>query len=133
MFRENPYLVVQATPTGKRVSDTLTRLTTRNGKKSRRNVIASEDYVVVTPADLDNGERVRVAYEKSFLDRADPVAMTLDRQHAGINHNIKFAENGQFTTPQIRAPKHAKVVQAGEDAGEGAGRDGGVEMGEDEE
>ena len=69
-FRENPYLMVQATETGMRVADTLTRKALTTNKRSRRNTILKEDYVVVTPVGLDVGERVRISYQKSFLDRA---------------------------------------------------------------
>ena len=67
VFRENPY---QAMPTGKRVSDTLTCKAMKTNRRSRRNVIVKEDYVVVTPVGLDVGERVCISYQKSFLDRA---------------------------------------------------------------
>ena len=109
-FRENGYLMVQATETGNSVNDTLARTTTRHNRRLRRNIIAKADYVVVTPEGLDRGERVRVTYRRSFLDRTEPVDMTIERQRAGLNNDVSFAMNSQFTEERPRALKDAKVV-----------------------
>ena len=53
---------------------------------------------------------MRVTYRRSFLDRTEPVDMTIERQRAGLNNDVSFAMNSQFTEERPRALKDAKVV-----------------------
>ena len=83
VFRENPYLVVQATQTSKCVRDTLTRKHLPSSAPNRCNTMNMNGYVVVaTPQGLESGMRVRVSYRKSYLDKLEPVEWTLARQRA---------------------------------------------------
>ena len=62
---------------------------------------------------------VRVTYQKSFLDRAETVERTIERHRIGLNNDVEFAENSQFTTATPREPRYAKVVlPVGDDAGD---------------
>ena len=87
-----------------------------------------DDYVVVTPLGLDGGERVRVAYQKSYLVCAEPVERTIARQRAGLNNDIKFAKNGQFAAERPKELRDAKMVQAA-DVGHAGDEADGMEEG----